>query len=80
SNVRDPLRAHLAAEGIATKINYPKPMHLQPCFAHLGYAPGQFPEAEAASEQVLSIPIFPEMTRDQQDAVVRAVRHVFEGD
>ncbi|MEO0964274.1 MAG: DegT/DnrJ/EryC1/StrS family aminotransferase [Planctomycetota bacterium] len=80
SNVREPLRAHLAAEGIASKVYYPKPMHLQPCFAQLGYEPGQFPEAEAASEQVLSIPIFPEMTRDQQDAVVRAVRDVFDGD
>ncbi|MEM0913900.1 MAG: DegT/DnrJ/EryC1/StrS family aminotransferase [Planctomycetota bacterium] len=80
SNMRDPLREHLAAEGIASKVYYPKPMHLQPCFAGLGYEPGQFPEAEAASEQVLSIPIFPEMTRDQQDAVVRGVRDVFEGD
>jgi len=80
SNMREPLRQHLTAEGIASKIYYPKPMHLQPCFANLGYDEGRFPEAEAASEQVLSIPLFPEMTRDQQDAVVKAVRAVFEGD
>jgi dTDP-4-amino-4,6-dideoxygalactose transaminase len=80
AGMRDPLRQHLAAEGIASKIYYPKPMHLQPCFADLGYVEGQFPEAEAACRESLSIPVFPEMSRDQQDLVVKAVRAVFEGD
>ncbi|MEM7682306.1 MAG: DegT/DnrJ/EryC1/StrS family aminotransferase [Planctomycetota bacterium] len=77
---RDPLRHHLAACEIGCRVYYPRPLHLQPVFADLGYQPGSLPEAERACEEVLSIPIFTEMTREQQDQVIQAIRDVFTGD
>ncbi|MFO0588038.1 MAG: DegT/DnrJ/EryC1/StrS family aminotransferase [Polyangiaceae bacterium] len=61
TNHRDELRAHLTKKGIATEIHYPEPLHLQPCFGHLGYAEGTMPVAERACREVLSIPVFPEL-------------------
>ena len=52
---------------------YPLPLHLQPCFAHLGYRAARLPATEAATASVLSLPIYPELTREQQDAVIEAV-------
>lgn len=74
---RDALQAHLRAQGIGNAVYYPIPLHLQPCFAYLGYQEGQCPEAERASKEVLSLPVFPELTRAQHDEVVLAVRSFF---
>jgi dTDP-4-amino-4,6-dideoxygalactose transaminase len=70
---RDELQAHLKAKHIGNSIYYPLSLHLQPCFAHLGYAKGSFPASEAASAQVISLPVFPELTEAQQQAVIDAV-------
>ncbi len=74
SRRRDALKAHLAARGVGSAVYYPRPLHLQPCFAPLGYRAGQLPEAERASEEVLSLPVYPELTAAQRDAVIDAVR------
>ena len=74
---RDALQQHLKTRGIGTSIYYPLALHLQPCFAYLGYKEGQLPEAERASREVLSLPVYPELTRAQLDEVVAAVREFF---
>ena len=70
---RDELQAHLKAQGIGNAVYYPLALHLQPCFAHLGYGRGSLPVTEAAMESVISLPIFPELTSEQQVAVIAAV-------
>jgi dTDP-4-amino-4,6-dideoxygalactose transaminase len=71
---RDELQAHLKAKGIGHAVYYPLPLHLQPCFAYLGYTEGAFPESERAAKEVLSLPIYPELTEAQRDEVVATVR------
>ena len=74
---RDELQAFLKDRGIGTSIYYPLPLHLQPCFAYLGYREGQCPESERAAQEVLSLPIFPELSDAQLDEVVAGVRAFF---
>lgn len=71
---RDDLQAHLKKEGIGHAVYYPIPLHRQPCFADLGYKDGSLPESERAAREVLSLPIYPELTRAQLDRVVDAIR------
>jgi dTDP-4-amino-4,6-dideoxygalactose transaminase len=68
---RDRVLARLNAAGIGAGIHYPTPVHLTPAFAHLGYGPGSFPHAEAAAGEILSLPLYPQITPAQQEAVVR---------
>jgi dTDP-4-amino-4,6-dideoxygalactose transaminase len=70
---RDPLRAHLASRRVGTEIYYPIPLHLQACFAPLGHAPGDFPEAEAAARQTIALPMYPELSEAAQSHVVSAI-------
>ena len=74
---RDSLQEHLKARGIGNYVYYPLPLHLQPCFAYLGYQEGQCPESERAAKEVLSLPVFPELTRAQLDEVIGAVRRFY---
>ena len=71
---RDQVLQRLQDEGIQAAIHYPVPVHLQPAFRHLGYGPGDFPVAEAAAGQLLSLPLYPQITEQQQARVVDAVR------
>jgi len=72
---RERFQASLAAEGIQTAIHYAEPAHLQPAYADLGYGEGAFPHAEAAARQVLSLPIYPELSADAIAQVARAVKN-----
>jgi dTDP-4-amino-4,6-dideoxygalactose transaminase len=69
---RDGLVRHFKGEGIGCEIYYPLPLHRQECFADLGYAAGDFPAAEEACGQVLALPMYPELTLDQQRRVVQS--------
>jgi dTDP-4-amino-4,6-dideoxygalactose transaminase len=73
---RERLRRELDVRGIATGLHYPVPLHLQKAYAHLGHGPGAFPVAERIGRECLSLPLFPEMTIRQHDAVVEALHDI----
>ncbi len=79
ARARDRLRKALEERGIQTGLHYPIPLHLQRAYAHLGYARGDFPVAERVGAECLTLPLFPEMTIQQQDAVVEALGEALRG-
>ena len=76
---RDDLRRFLATQGIGTEVYYPVPFHLQECFRDLGYLPGEFPAAERAARETLALPVYPEVSMEQQEYVVEQVRAFYQG-
>jgi dTDP-4-amino-4,6-dideoxygalactose transaminase len=70
---RDELRAHLQANGVGTEIYYPVPLHAQRCFAYLEHDPSDFPGSQQAAAEVLALPIYPELTSEQREYVVRQI-------
>ena len=75
---RDGLRQFLDKNHVATEIYYPLPLHLQECFDSLGYHQGDFPVAERAADEVLALPVYPELTESQLEYVVEMIAHFFE--
>ncbi|MBM5804429.1 MAG: DegT/DnrJ/EryC1/StrS family aminotransferase [Cyanobacteria bacterium K_DeepCast_35m_m2_155] len=73
---RDWLKQQLADQGVNTIIYYPIPIHRQPAYSHLGYGPGSLPVTERLCSEVLSLPIFPELSGEQQDQVIRVLRQL----
>ena len=70
---RDALRDYLGKEGVGCNVFYPRSLHMQECFADLGYKKGDFPVAEKACEEVLALPVFPELTDSQVERVAEVV-------
>lgn len=76
---RDNVRHYLKQQQIETEVYYPRPMHLQECFAALGHRGGTFPESELAATTTLALPVYPELTMDQQDRVVQTMVAFYQG-
>ena len=75
---RDQVQQNLAEAGIGTGIHYPIPLHLQQAYRHLGFRKGDFPVAESAAERILSLPMFPQLTGEQQQRIARSLSAFFE--
>ena len=71
---RDALQESLSGRGIATGIHYRAPVHLEPAYSDMGYVPGDFPHSERAASEVLSLPLYPELSREQVELVAAAIR------
>lgn len=76
---RDRIRAELESRGIQTGLHYPTPVHLQPAYQSLGYEAGDFPVSERVARECFTLPLYPEMTEEQQDSVVEALTEVLRG-
>ncbi len=74
---RNELKAFLAENGVGCEIYYPLPLHLQKCFSYLGYSEGDFPVSEYAAGHTLALPVFPELSEQQQDYVVETIARFF---
>ena len=71
---RDELQNFLSESGIASGLHYPAPLHLQKAYSHLGYKKGDFPVSEKLAKEILSLPMFPELTNEQQELVVEKIK------
>ncbi len=78
AQLRDELKSYLAKHGIQTQVYYPLPLHLQPSFSDLGYRKGDFPNAELLASQALAIPMYPELTSDQQETVIQRIADFYQ--
>lgn len=76
---RDALRAHLKERGVGTEVYYPVPFHTQECFKDLGHSPEDFPVSKRAAERTLALPIYPELSKEQQAHVVDSIADFFAG-
>ncbi|KEJ92342.1 DegT/DnrJ/EryC1/StrS family aminotransferase [Synergistes jonesii] len=76
---RDELQKFLAARGVTTRVYYPLPLHLQHCFSYLGYKKGDFPVAEMLADEVLALPMFPELLPEEQQCVVSEIADFYRG-
>jgi dTDP-4-amino-4,6-dideoxygalactose transaminase len=74
---RDRVQEYLQQKEISTGLHYPIPLHLQPCFAYLGYKEGAFPRAEKSAKQILSLPMYPELTKEQVEFVAQSIRECY---
>jgi dTDP-4-amino-4,6-dideoxygalactose transaminase len=74
---RDALMKFLGEQGVSTGLHYPIPLHLQPCFAHLGHKKGDFPCSEHLAENGLSLPMFAELTDEQIGYVAQSIKQFF---
>jgi dTDP-4-amino-4,6-dideoxygalactose transaminase len=76
---RDELHKYLAGRGVTTRVYYPLPLHLQPCFSYLGYKKGDFPISERLCGEVLALPMFPELTAEEQERVADGIAGFYRG-
>jgi dTDP-4-amino-4,6-dideoxygalactose transaminase len=77
ANDREGLRKHLTAAGVPTDVYYPSPLHTQRAFSYLGYREGDFPHSEAASQEVLALPVYPELSPDAQATIVQEISRFY---